>query len=661
MYLNFAPLSLTVALLSVRMGTFLKDELEYDNITQFYWTDSRVVLGYISNDSKRFHVFVGNRVQQIRDGSDISQWRYVNTSVNPADEGSRGVSPEDFLAKSKWLHGPDFIWTSDLGCDTEINATLDPHDPELRKVQVLHTHSGFLPTDFELTRFDYFSNWFSLKRAIALCLRFKANLRSPMKVLGPVTVEELQRAEKEIIRIVQCHAFKDEIALLQRPDKDITLKQSSSIYGLDPFLDKEGILRVGGRIRRAKVSVDIKHPMIIPKHGHVTNLIIAFFHDKISHQGCGLTINRIRSSGYWIIACSAAVRKHIFNCVPCRRLRRPVQGQKMADLPTDRLDSAPPFSYCGVDFFGPWVVKDGRKEMKRYGSLFTCLQSRAVHIEVATSLSTDSFINCLRRFISIRGPIRTLRCDCGTNFVGARNELNASVKEFDEDSIKRFLLSNDCDLIDFKFNTPNASHMGGIWERQIRTTRAVLNSLLRNVGTQLDDDSLRTFMYEAAAIVNSRPLTVDSANDPLSLAPLTPNQILTMKHDVVLPPLGNFENTDLYSKKRWRRVQHLANEFWKRWRKEYLQNLQVRSKWNKTLPNVEIDDVVIVCDDDLPRSRWRLGRVVETFPSKDGLVCSVRLSMGSRSLDKTGRPTSPPCFLNRPIHKVVLLMKASSK
>ena len=133
-------LELNAALLSVRMGTFLKDELEYDNITQFYWTDSRVVLGYISNDSKRFHVFVGNRVQQIRDGSDISQWRYVNTSVNPADEGSRGVSPEDFLAKSKWLHGPDFIRTSDLGCDTEINATLDPHDPELKKVQVLHTH-----------------------------------------------------------------------------------------------------------------------------------------------------------------------------------------------------------------------------------------------------------------------------------------------------------------------------------------------------------------------------------------------------------------------------------------------------------------------------------------------------------------------------------------
>ena len=190
------------------------------------------------------------------------------------------------------------------------------------------------------------------------------------------------------------------------------------------------------------------------------------------------------------------------------------------------------------------------------------------------------------------------------------------------------MLSNDCDLINFKFNTPNASHMGGIWERQIRITRAVLDSLLRNVGTQLDDDSLRTFMYEAAAIVNSRPRTVDSANDPLSLAPLTPNQILTMKHDVVLPPLGNFENTDLYSKKRWRRVQHLTHKFWKRWRKEYLQNLQVRSKWNKTLPNVEIDDVVIICDDNLPRSRWRLGRVVETFPSKDGLVHSVRLSMG---------------------------------
>ena len=251
----------------------------------------------------------------------------------------------------------------------------------------------------------------------------------------------------------------------------------------------------------------------------------------------------------------------IASCVTCRKLRGAVLEQKMSDLPEDRLDCHPPFTYCGVDYFGPFTIKEGRKVLKRYGILFTCMSSRAIHLETATSLDTDSFINALRRFLSRRGPVRQLRSDNGTNFVGARRELKEALEEMDEHRIRNELLKSQCDWIKFKMNVPAASHMGGVWERQIRTVRAVLSSLLINNGAQLDDESLRTLMCETDAIVNSRALTINQLSDPNSPEPLTPSHLLTMKSKVLLSPPGKFEPADLYTRKRWRRVQHLANEF----------------------------------------------------------------------------------------------------
>jgi hypothetical protein len=317
----------------------------------------------------------------------------------------------------------------------------------------------------------------------------------------------------------------------------------------------------------------------------------------------------------------------------------------MSDLPEDRLGAEGPFTYCGVDCFGPWYIKDGRKIVKRYGVLFTCLSSRAIHVETVNSMTTDSFINALRRLIAIRGPVRQIRCDQGTNFVGADRELCKAMAELKDDQIHNFLLKQNCDFIKFKLNVPNASHMGGVWERQIRTVRSVLNGVLKNSGEQLDDESLRTLMYEVTAIVNSRPLTVDNLNDPTSLEPLTPNHLLMMKSKIILPPPGNFQREDLYSRKRWRRVQHLVNEFWKRWRLEYLQNLQPRQKWTKHYRDFETGDVVMMKDDSAPRYAWKLARVVETTRDEDNHVRKVKLVFADGS------------NLDRPIHKLVLLVE----
>ena len=188
--------------------------------------------------------------------------------------------------------------------------------------------------------------------------------------------------------------------------------------------------------------------------------------------------------------------------------------------------------------------------MTRYGVLFTCMASRAIHLKTASSLTKDSFLNAYRRFVCRRGPVQQLRSDQGTNFVGAKNELEAALREMNQDKIRRELLKSSCDWFSWKMNAPHSSHMGGVWERQIRTVRSVLTGLLQNHASQLDDESLRTLMIEVEAIVNSRPIATDDLTDPDSLDVLTPNHLLTMKSSVILSPPGNFQRADVYSQKR---------------------------------------------------------------------------------------------------------------
>lgn len=490
-----------------------------------------------------------------------------------------------------------------------------------------------------------------------------------------LNVSDLKNAESAIICDAQIKAFKEVIEVLQKMKQENTdpdsrvfarqrktdMKTNSSLYKLDPFLDGNGILRVGGRLRRTSLTEDVKFPIILPRNSHVTKLIVKHFHERTQHQGKGMTLNEVRSNGFWVVSGSSVVANMISSCVKCQKLRGAVQEQRMSDLPEDRLESTPPFTYCAVDYFGPFVIKERRKELKRYGVLFTCMASRAIHIEIANSLETDSFINALRRFVSRRGPIRQLRSDQGTNFVGTRTELTQALAEMNQDKIKKKLLEEQCDWFTFKMNVPAASHMGGVWERQIRTVRNVLASLLQDNGQQLDDESLRTLMCEAEAIVNSRPLTVTQLTDPDSASPLTPNHLLTMKSKVVLAPPGAFQPADMYCRKRWRRVQHLANEFWTRWRKEFLLSLQQRQKWSRPRRNLIVGDVVIVKDESLPRSAWQLARVSVVYPSSDGQVRKVQVALADSCLDSKGKRIRTVRYLERPVQKLVLLLPASKK
>ena len=357
----------------------------------------------------------------------------------------------------------------------------------------------------------------------------------------------------------------------------------------DPFLDEVGILRIGGRLQKdTSLHFDEKFPIVLPKKCVVSRRIIEWCHQQVEFSGRTATQNEARTRGFWVAG--TLIKKVVFESVRRRHLQGKGGEQKMANLPANRLGIDPPFKYCGVDAFGPLFIKEGRKEMKRYGILYTCFASRAIHIETTFSMETDSFLLSFRRFTARRGPVRLLHSDNGGNFVGADRELRRAFEEMDQDKIKTYLSERSCEWVVWKRNPPTASHMGGVWERQVRSVRAILQSLLKTNGYLLNDESLRTLLLEAEAVVNSRPLTVDNINDP-SCLPLSPCQLLTMKSKIVLPPPGVFEKADLYCRKRWTQVQYLANEFWQRWRKEYLGSLQARQKWNKVRRNFQVGDL----------------------------------------------------------------------
>ena len=625
-------LELTAATLAVKINSFLMQALDIDIDRIVYWTDSMTTLQYIRNETTRYHVFVANRLAMIWDGSRVDQWKFVNGHLNPADEASRGYQT------FRWLNGPKFLlcheddWPEEpLICQDDLKL-----DKEVK--QFVGMSSDHSPEDVFLKILSYYSSWFKLKCIVAWLIKFKDYVlfKGKMRDYLPdkvMRLNDLVRAERSIVLIVQRFSFAKEIIHLGNKGY---VKACSGISKLKPFLDENGLIRVGGRLSGADLGYDEKHPVLLPYDDHVTNMIIAHTHEVVGHSGRTYVLADIRKK-YWIVKGNAAVRKVLRKCVQCRKHQSPVCQQVMADLPSTRVSIGdPPFTHTGVDCFGPFYIKQRRSQVKRYGILFTCMTVRAIHVEVAPDLSLSSFINALRRFIARRGPIRSLTCDNGTNFVGAANELRREIVAWNSKVTSSYLLRHQ---IDWHFNPPNASHFGGVWERQIRTIRKVLLSVL---GQQiLTDDLLHTLLCEVEAIINGRPITTVTC-DVNDLVPLSPAKLLTLREGVKDNIL--VDSADNYARKRWKQVQYLANLFWVRWRDEYVKEMQVRQKWVKQTRDLKVDDVVLVVDNSLPRGHWCLGRVVDTVRNNDGHVRRVKVRVRNN-------------IIERPLSKLVLVLE----
>ncbi len=340
---------------------------------------------------------------------------------------------------------------------------------------------------------------------------------------------------------------------------------------------------------------------------------------------------------FWMVGAGSAIKSVVSKCVVCRKYKGKCQVQKMADLPAARLTpSAPPFSQVGVDYFGPFMVKRGRSVVKRYGVIFTCMAIRAVHLEIAHSLDTDSCIGAIRRLIARRGPVKHVWSDNGTNLVGAERLLREEISKWNQLQIQHALLQKG---IDWHFSPPYGSHHGGVWERMIRSVRKILFGLMNEQVYHLDDESLQTLFCEVEGILNSRPIS-EMSSDPKDLSALTPNHLLLLQSGEVLPP-GTFTAEDNIPKRRWRIVQYLSDQFWKRWTREYLPLLQQRQKWTNVERNIKKGDIVLLMD-KAPRNSWAMGRVVQANTDKQGLV---RVAEVQTQSGLVVRPVSKLCLL----------------
>ena len=401
-------------------------------------------------------------------------------------------------------------------------------------------------------------------------------------------------------------------------------------------MDEDGLLRVGGRLNRAKIQNGERNPIIISGKHHIAKLIVQHYHEATYHQGRHFTEGAVRTAGFWITGGKRLICSILHSCVTCRKLRGKFEYQKMSDLPEERLSPSPPFTYVGVDAFGPWNIvtrrtRGGQANSKRWAIMFSCLVSRGIHIEVIEEMSSSSFINALRRFVSLRGAVKEFRSDRGTNFVGATESLQIDAINVEDPSFRNFLFDNGTI---WKFNAPHSSHMSAPWERMIGIARRILDSMLYKVD-RLTHEVLCTFMAKVCAIVNARPIVAVSTDPDLPTV-LSPSTLITQKTHTTTENYEHLDIRDAY-KSQWKHVQVLANTFWKRWQKQYLQTLQSRSKWCEERNNLKKGDIILMRDHELSRNQWPIGTINEVFPSKDGKIrkVSVRVKRGQNFVTYT--------------------------
>ncbi|XP_044573752.1 uncharacterized protein LOC123257853 [Drosophila ananassae] len=391
---------------------------------------------------------------------------------------------------------------------------------------------------------DRVSSWPKLLRILAYVLKFIRRTRRKSNT-ATLTLEEIHDARILYLRHAQDEFQADYKRLLNQQD----LGNKSKLRTLSPQIDKHGLLRVGGRLGNSELPADVQHPIIMPKSHRITKLILEHEHRIHLHPGVS-ALFVIARQRYWVFGARNLIRKITHDCLKCFRQRQHTSHQFMSDLPSVRVRQAFPVANTGCDYAGPITLKvhkgrNPRKE-KGYICLFVCLATSALHLELATDLTTDTFLAALRRFISRRGK-------CSQIVIG------------------------------------------------------------KNV---LTFEKMHTLLAQTEAVVNSRPLFSTSDTEVNYLSPA--HFLIGRPYTTV--PEGDLSNVPINRLDYWQQTQAMLQGFWKQWHMEYLTSLQHRPKWMNKSVNMAKDDIVLLKDSHTPPAAWPLGRVIETYPGKDGMV-----------------------------------------
>ncbi|UYV65158.1 hypothetical protein LAZ67_3003366, partial [Cordylochernes scorpioides] len=586
-------LELMAMVLGARLANAIQAALKRKCETTL-WSDSTTALSWIKKEIE-WRVFVRNRVREIQATTNLNDWRFVPSQLNPADLLSRGCPPSQFV-QSRWWEGPEWLKKpKEFWPNSEFS--INPKEINVEE-NIMKTNINFNIDykDWILTRR---SNYSLNIRVMSYVLRFLGKLKKQSTETGPLKVSELDLAEKKLIRMIQ---------------EKVSMEKSNATKSFKILKNTDGLWCVESKLLHGQVPEEFKTPIILPGDHPFVEQLIWEVHLKNGHVGVQFILSKLREK-FWIIRGRKTIKKIISKCIACKRLKEKYLQRPMAALPENRIGLGKPFQITGVDLLGPLHLKEGGKV---WVAAFTCAVYRAIHLELVKSLETGVFMMALHRFICRRGRPEKIYSDNGTNFA----KLNRIFKRLDWTRIER---ETSIKRIQWIFIPPSAPWWGGFWERMVRTIKEMLIKMLGH--RKLKYVQLQTALCEIESIINNRPLTYVSEDDN-DLKPLTPNEFLQNGPESSFPECENLKPEMLHT--RYRELGQLKRELKQRFLKEYLGALIQKSE-NIDRRQLKVGDVVLIGQENLKRMFWPKGRIVNLIPGKDGIVrvAHVKTSTGT--------------------------------
>ncbi|XP_055700149.1 uncharacterized protein LOC129799885 [Phlebotomus papatasi] len=630
-------MELNAALLLATLVKKVKEAVAPKYVEVQAWVDSTIVLQWLQEHPRKWEKYVAVRTSTIQETIPPSKWRHVPTEDNPADCISRGMLPEDLLQHKLWWDGPKWLpmgeenWPPRKVIEKKSEKVQIPEEKsvnsEVSNVIVLTSQSES-SVDIVSQLIEKYSNFMTLIRVVAFVLRFSDNCRKKIneRNLKFLSVHEQNRARDCIIKNLQRKHFPEEYKCCE---KNNPVSKSSKLSKLVPFIDDNGVMRVKGRLENADLSYETRHPIILPAKDKFVKDLVVFIHEMHLHSGVYLLQSILRAK-YWIVGMKSLVKSVVKMCVNCTKAKPKTETPLMGNLPAYRVQPMRPFYHTGCDFAGPFKTRVSKLRkaaiVKSYVCVFICMTTRAMHLEAVSDLSTDAFLAALRRFTARRGHCQIIYCDNATNFVGAsgttREERLQGIRDHQHKITK---CMSDCGT-EFHFIPSYSPTFGGLWERGVGNVKTHLRRVFGD--TILTFEELSTVLAQIEACLNSRPICAMST-EVEDLQSLTPGHFL-VGHPLTPDPGPDVMLLNPNRLSRWQFLQRLLQTFWNRWQQEYVTTLQQRPKWCTQSRNLAVGDLVLLRENQLKASRWKMGRIQEVHPGRDNVVrvVTVRTSDG---------------------------------
>ncbi|XP_048001871.1 uncharacterized protein LOC125238571 [Leguminivora glycinivorella] len=491
--ISIPRLELQAALIASRLALVIKDSHRKKPTRTYFWTESMTVLQWLRSDARAFKPFVAHRLGEILENSAVKDWHWVPTDLNVADDATR-LRPIDLTLSHRWFFGPSFILKSPENWPTEpLNVTSNLEELKCQPIESVAVTSviDVLPNPVTANP-EYFNDWLRLLRAkarvhqavaifgniLAAIINSKVNngaipsrsrCSSTSTTHTPLNADLIKAAERHILQRIQLDSFSEEFHCIINSKP---IPSNSRLTKPSPSLGEDNLIHLAGRIKAVEdIDPETRSPILLDGRHPIAQLLVQFYHRRAGHANNEYVINDIRQR-FWLLRLRDTVRSVAHKCLFCKIRKSKPMNPATGDLPPQRLaHHQRAFTFTGLDYFGPVNVTVGRRHEKRYVALYTCLTTRALHLELVHSLSSDSAIMSLRRFIARRGIPNTIYSDNGTAFVGADRIL----RQFYSDGIKEEAATRG---IRWSFIPAAAPSFGGCWERLVRTVKVALKATL---------------------------------------------------------------------------------------------------------------------------------------------------------------------------------------